>query len=107
MSKHNLDAVAQRTAAEETDESSELDLDEADGESEVSEDVDVQMDDEEEKDDSEEELERLVFGDSAGFSKGLSAYAAEQDRERDLEEQQATGLEGLDDAEVGQALSTA
>ncbi|KAF2747124.1 U3 small nucleolar RNA-associated protein-like protein [Sporormia fimetaria CBS 119925] len=40
--------------------------------------VDVEMDDEEqapEKDDSEEELERLVFGDSAGFRAGLDDFS--------------------------------
>jgi U3 small nucleolar RNA-associated protein 18 len=42
--------------------------------------VDVKMDQDDdvpEKDDSEEELERLVFGDTAGFREGLRSFALE------------------------------
>lgn len=61
-------------------------------------------DEESEKDETEIELERLVFGDSAGFREGLqgSALATREDEE---DEEQATGLDGLDDADVGQALA--
>lgn len=54
---------------------------------------------ESEMDEAEAELERLVFGDSAGFRQGLkvSALAA---REAGEDDEQA---DGLDDADVGQA----
>lgn len=69
-------------------------------------DVEFQLDEEPERDETERELERLVFGDSAGFKEGLNVAAqddeaSEQDEEDD-EEGQPSGMEGLDDAAVGQ-----
>jgi len=64
--------------------------------------------DSDEKDETEAELERLVFGDSAGFREGLRAFGlddvgGEGDEEEDEEE--ASGdeesAEGLADADVG------
>ncbi len=66
-------------------------------------DVEFEVDPEPEKDETEEELEQLVFGDSAGFRRGLTAFANDQDGEEE-DAQADTGLEGLDDADVGQAL---
>ena len=54
-------------------------------------DGDSDVDFEVEKDESEEELEHLVFGDSAGFRKGLTAVADGRRHDR------------VDDADVGQA----
>lgn len=73
------------------------------GESEEESDVDVQIDGEPEKEETEQELERLVFGDSAGFRQGLGEVAEEESGEESEEEEQTGGLEGLDDAAVGQA----
>lgn len=77
----------------------------SDEESEVEQesDVEINVDGEPEKDETEQELERLVFGDSAGFRDGLregSDEEAEDDGEE--EDEGVTGLEGLDDAQVGQ-----
>lgn len=77
--------------------------------SEVEEDGDnsdfkIDIDNEIGKDESEEELEHLVFGDSKGFGSGLKTFLAEKDRQVDDNAQFGTGLEGLNDAEVGQAL---
>ena len=71
-------------------------------ESEDESDVEFKLDGEPEKDETEAELERLVFGDSAAFREGLKDFALE---EQDLEEdeEQPSGFEGLDDADVGQA----
>jgi len=71
-------------------------------ESEAESDVEFKLDGEPEKDDTEAELERLVFGDSAAFREGLKDFALEQ-QEADEEDEQPSGLEGLDDADVGQA----
>jgi U3 small nucleolar RNA-associated protein 18 len=55
-----------------------------------------------EKDETEEELERLIFGDSTTFRKQLqsedTAVLAH------AQEKEETGLEGLDDADVGAKL---
>lgn len=69
-------------------------------------DVDIIMDSEAEKDEAEAELERLVFGDEAGFREGLRDLGSEdEDRDEDAGEGAVrTGLEGLDDADVGQIL---
>lgn len=56
------------------------------------------------KDDTELELERLVFGDSAGFREGLQSSAL-ADRAVEEDDGEAAALDGLDDADVGQALS--
>jgi len=61
-------------------------------------DVEFVLDGEVEKDETEQELERLVFGDSAGFRAGLAQV--EEDVEAGADEE--TGLAGLDDADVGQ-----
>lgn len=55
-----------------------------------------------EKDEMEEELERLVFGDSVGFREGLQDFGQEDEEggEEQDEEDGTTGLEGLDDAQV-------
>ncbi|KAK8206645.1 U3 snoRNP protein [Zalaria obscura] len=57
------------------------------------------------KDAAEEELEKLVFGDSVGFREGLRNFAVkaagDSDEEEDAEELEAgAGLEGLDDADL-------
>lgn len=65
-----------------------------------------------EKDATEAELERLVFGDEAGFREGIkshvqqaaSAFATDGDeapREQTPEDEQDEALEGLDDSAVG------
>lgn len=69
-------------------------------------------DDSSEKDKTELELEKLVFGDEAGFQEGISTYerkyyTAEHDlvvRDENSDEYQVgqdqEGLEGVDDADV-------
>ena len=64
--------------------------------------VEFEVGSEPEKDDTEEELEQLVFGDSAGFRERLKDFQQQDGKEHE-EEQDTTGLEGLDDADVGQA----
>lgn len=76
------------------------------GESEEESDVDFELDGEPEKDDVEQELERLVFGDSAGFREGLREVALGEAESDGEDEDAATGFEGLDDADVGQARLT-
>jgi U3 small nucleolar RNA-associated protein 18 len=54
-----------------------------------------------EKDEAEEELERLVFGDSEGFREGLKDFKLnDEDVEEDEGSDAQGGLEGLDDADV-------
>jgi len=74
-------------------------LDEQDEDMDIESEVDAG---ELEKDETEVELERLIFGDSAGFRDGLKDVALVD--EEDEEDTGAGGLEGLDDADVGQAL---
>ncbi|KAJ9626382.1 U3 snoRNP protein [Taxawa tesnikishii (nom. ined.)] len=53
------------------------------------------------KDAGEEELERLVFGDSVGFREGIQNFAVpedDMDGEEAVVETDGTGFEGLDDA---------
>lgn len=68
-------------------------------------------DDSTEKDKTELELEKLVFGDEAGFQEGISTYerkyhTAEHDLvgdehlDGDQVEQDQEGLENVDDADV-------
>lgn len=69
-------------------------------------------DDSSEKDKTELELEKLVFGDEAGFQEGISTYERKyHTAEHDLVvggensdeyqvEQDQEGLEGVDDADV-------
>lgn len=64
--------------------------------------IDIQLDDEPEKDETEQELERLVFGDSAGFRDGIRDFSLEGQEDSAGEDGATTGLEGLDDAQVGQ-----
>jgi hypothetical protein len=72
-------------------------VEEEDDESEA----EIIVDGEIEKDETEEEeLERLVFGDSTGFREGLRDFDAEDTSEPDYDA--TTGFEGLDDAQVGQ-----
>jgi len=54
-----------------------------------------------EKDEAEEELERLVFGDSEGFREGLKDFRLNDEEDEEGEDSDAQGgLEGLDDADV-------
>lgn len=66
--------------------------------------VEFELDGEPEKSETEEELERLVFGDSAGFRRSLKDSALEQANWEESADEE-TVLEGLDDADVGLALS--
>ncbi|KAK5129340.1 hypothetical protein LTR08_003570 [Meristemomyces frigidus] len=64
-------------------------------------DIDIMVDGEEDKDATEQELERLVFGDSAGFREGLRDFALDQQESgSESEEDAQAGLEGLDDADL-------
>ena len=69
-------------------------------------DVEFQLDGEPERDETERELERLVFGDSAGFREGLDNATLDDEvsepEDEEDEEGQPSGVEGLDDAAVGQ-----
>ena len=58
------------------------------------------------KDDAEEELDRLVLGDSAGFFDNLRGQMdldeeSSNDEERGADLEGDAGLEGVDDADVG------
>lgn len=79
----------------------EIDMD---GEEES--DVDVRLDVESDKSEAEEELERLVFGDAAGFRQNLKELAR-GNVDDEVFAEGTTGLEGLDDADVGQTLGKA
>lgn len=58
-----------------------------------------------EKDEAEEELERLVFGDSEGFREGLRDFKLDDDEaEEHGDDSDASGLEGMDDADVSYSL---
>ncbi|KAK4898285.1 U3 snoRNP protein [Elasticomyces elasticus] len=65
-------------------------------------DVEFVLDREPEKDAVELELERLVFGDSAGFRAGLGELAVQDgdDIEEDEEGEEGTGYEGVEDADL-------
>ncbi|KAK5714510.1 U3 snoRNP protein [Elasticomyces elasticus] len=66
-------------------------------------DVEFVLDREPEKDAVELELERLVFGDSAGFRAGLGELAVQDgnvEEEEDEEGQEETGYEGVEDADL-------
>lgn len=71
----------------------------------------IDSEESEEKDETELELEKLVFGDEAGFQEGLNAYKREshpidQDgiegdqRGDDQHEELGEGIEGVDDADL-------
>jgi hypothetical protein len=69
-------------------------------------DAEIIVDGELDKDETEEELERLVFGDSAAFREGLKDFTLEEYHEHEDEGEHdgdatTSGLEGLDDAQVG------
>ncbi|KAK4548952.1 hypothetical protein LTR36_008725 [Oleoguttula mirabilis] len=70
------------------------------GESDEESDVDIVLDGEPAKDDVEQELERLVFGDSVGFRDGLRDVALVEGESADEDEEGATGFQGLDDADL-------
>lgn len=55
-----------------------------------------------EKDEAEEELERLVFGDSEGFREGLRDFNLDDAEVEEGEDESASedGLAGMDDADV-------
>lgn len=55
-----------------------------------------------EKDAAEEELERLVFGDSEGFREGLKDFNLDDEEAGEGEDESASedGLAGMDDADV-------
>lgn len=93
------DVVALERQPEEPDDSSEHD------EVEEGSDVEFELDAEPEKSEGEEELERLVFGDTAGFKENLKSSALAKAESEDSDDG-ITGLEGLDDADVGQAFKT-
>ena len=65
-------------------------------------DVEFQLDGELEADETEQELEKLVFGDSAGFRQGLRGFALDEEEQEEEDGARQTGLEGLEDADVGQ-----
>lgn len=86
---------------ESTQQLTPLTFDEEDSEEEHEEqeqEQDTESDDELAKDEAEIQLERLVFGDSGGFRDGLRDF----DKEEEAADEETTGLEGLDDAQVGQ-----
>ena len=65
-------------------------------------DIEIEVDGDEGIDETEQELERLVFGDSAGFREGLRDFALHrQESESEESEEAAADMEGLDDADVG------
>ena len=64
--------------------------------------VEFEVDGEAEKSETEEELERLVFGDASAFRQGLKDFAGQVGEEEEAVHG-STGLEGLDDADVGEA----
>jgi len=72
------------------------------GEDEDESDVEYARDGGRGKDVTELELDRLVFGDSAGFRAGLGDVALHEGVEEGTDDD--TGLGGLDDADVGQAV---
>jgi U3 small nucleolar RNA-associated protein 18 len=60
-----------------------------------------------ERDSEEEELERLVFGDAAGFRQGIKGFKTSEELAKgkelvlaDVDAEAGTGLEGIDDADV-------
>jgi U3 small nucleolar RNA-associated protein 18 len=74
---------------------------ESEGSDRSEDDADMEEDgSDEEIDEDEKELERLLFGDSAGFREGLRNLDDDEDEEESGAEDEATGLEGVDDAAV-------
>jgi hypothetical protein len=70
-------------------------------ESDAASDVEFVTEGDLEKDEAEEELERLVFGDSEGFREGLKDFKLNDENAEEGEDSDAQGgLEGLDDADV-------
>lgn len=95
MSRLSEMAAQSRQDAEEED-VAEIEEEYEDNES----DVEFNVESEPEKDETEEELEHLVFGDSAGFRERLKSFP-QQEISVGAEDLEGTGLEGLDDADVG------
>lgn len=65
---------------------------------------DIEMDDAEEKDPAEEELEKLVFGDDAGFLEQLRRHenvAFDSGAESEQEPEPFDSAQGREEAEVG------
>jgi len=65
----------------------------------------LESDDPMEKDETELELEKLVFGDEAGFQEGLSTYRSTQAElspvsDDEILQDRGEGLTGVDDADV-------
>jgi hypothetical protein len=89
--------VTEETSPQSDGESEELDFNVEENNDDS--DIQIEVDNEVEKDESEEELEQLVFGDSKGFRSGLKTFTLEQEDAAEV----STGIEGLNDAEVGQA----
>ena len=83
--------------------------DEEDSDEEAESEVDVIVDGELDKDETEEELERLVFGDSVGFRhslkdvhmQGAADGEGAEAEDEDADEDATRGMQGLDDAQVG------
>jgi U3 small nucleolar RNA-associated protein 18 len=98
MSRLNAKSMQPREEVEQTDVPVVEDEEYSDSEVELDEASEL------EKDETEEELEHLVFGDSAGFRERLRSFPQEGAAGGE-DDQDITGLEGLDDAEVGQASS--
>ncbi|CAK1367395.1 putative U3 small nucleolar RNA-associated protein 18 [Cercospora beticola] len=88
------DVIQQPTPpAQDYDESEDVEMsDESEAE--------IVVDGEPEKDETEEELERLVFGDSTAFRDGLRDFDPEAEDENIADYDATTGLEGLDDAQL-------
>ena len=99
MAKSKQKKVAKRQEAQQPTPPMQ-DEDESEEEEAESE-VDIIVDGELEKDETEEELERLVFGDSLGFREGLRDVHMEDAEDGDEDEDATGGMEGLDDAQVG------
>jgi len=95
----------QAKAARKQEESVQQPTPPAHEESEEGSDVEFVTEAELEKDEAEEELERLVFGDSEGFREGLRDFKLDDDEaEEDGADSDASGLEGMDDADVSCSL---
>ncbi|KAI5363876.1 putative U3 small nucleolar RNA-associated protein [Septoria linicola] len=91
--KQQQEVVQQPTPPVQDD---DMDVDVEEDESEA----EIVVDGEIEKDETEEELERLVFGDSVGFRDGLRDFDREDEQDEAADNDATTGLEGLDDAQL-------
>lgn len=84
------------------DEPQEIEFAEFEDEGEDFGDLEVKVGNQDEKDSTEEELERLVFGDSAGFRASLkkSKQIAKAEVQAEEEQEEDTGLGEAQDADV-------